>query len=134
MDPVVPPAPDITLTTPAQKTAPGPETAAEAAEKLAAQPATAQLAAAGADDLACTSDDDCGFTRVGPGDCCPTMCNPRVVTKKQAAELEAHIALCHPGPNQCPVPLCRPPQKRTSPSCQAGRCIAKELGSARDEP
>jgi|GEM_PF-1726751 len=118
----------------------GPETAAEAAAQYAAQPASAQpssspqtmaqAAPASAEDLSCTSDDECGFTRVGPADCCPMLCSPRVVTKKLAAALEARIATCHPG--QCPVPSCMPPQKRTAPSCQAGKCTAKVLGPMRE--
>ena len=112
---------------------PGPITAAEAAIENLTKPAAASAPAPATDDTApCTTDDECGFTRVGVTDCCPMMCTPRVVTKKRSAELEARIAVCHPGPNQCPVPSCMPPRSRTAPSCQQGKCVAKNLGSALD--
>lgn len=76
------------------------------------------------DDARCSTDDDCTFTHIAPGACCPMLCEPRAVTKKEAEALDAHVRTCAPG-HQCPVPLCRAPRFSTMPACVQNRCIAK---------
>jgi hypothetical protein len=89
--------------------------------------AVAAAADAGvAEDVPCARDDDCGFTRVAPGACCPMLCTPRVVTRKRAEELEARIPTCT-GKGSCPQPLCRPPLQNLAPVCDAGRCVARTV-------
>ena len=76
---------------------------------------------------ACNHPDECELTRIVDGACCPTLCNPRAVSKVKAAELAAAVKACTPGGSGCPKPLCRPPRVRTEPICQAGRCAVREL-------
>jgi len=76
------------------------------------------------DDAPCSSDADCALTRVSPGECCPMLCEPRVVTAARAAELDQNTDACsHHAP--CPKPLCRPPRTNVVPSCDQGRCVAR---------
>ncbi len=88
-----------------------------------AQPSTAGTAAS-AEDNSCESDADCAFTRVDAGACCPMLCAPRVVSKKQADALLQHVNSCRKG-RLCPEPMCRPPPMALSPSCQDHRCVGK---------
>ena len=86
--------------------------------------------AAVSDDASCATDDDCTSTRLAPGACCPMLCSPRAVTKKEAEALEAHVKSCamtHP----CPQPSCAPPRRMTFPACEKNRCVTKvrEAGS-----
>lgn len=112
------------------------EAAALAAKQSASDPrAPASASAQQSDDSPCTTDADCGLTRVGPSPqaCCPMLCAPRVVTRRRAAELEKNIARCHAG-GECPYPACRQPPREIAPSCQAGRCVGKSVGgSSRDD-
>ena len=79
------------------------------------------------EDAPCAKDDDCGFTMVAMGACCPMLCTPRVVTRKRAEELEARIATCAGKAGSCPQPLCRPPLQNVAPACAAGRCVARTV-------
>jgi len=89
-----------------------------AAAASAADPGTTE-------DAPCGRDDDCAFTRVAQGACCPMLCTPRVVTRKRATELEANLRSCTDGkPESCPHPVCRERGTSIAPACEAGRCVA----------
>src|SRR5712664_2082389 len=80
------------------------------------------------EDGPCGRDEDCAFTRVAPGACCPMLCMPRVVTKKRATELEANLQACTDGkPGSCPRPVCRDRKTSIAPACEAGRCVARTV-------
>jgi len=98
-------------------------TAAEAAASVRHGGAGDGVAAA-AEDSPCASDDDCAFTLVGPGACCPMLCAPRAVTKKAADALEAHVRECSQG-KSCPLPSCAPPRFQTVAACEKNRCVTK---------
>lgn len=76
--------------------------------------------------LTCTSDADCAFTKMADGDCCPSLCQPRVVSKTSAAALEKWAASCaKPKGGECPVPECMPPRATLEPACVSGKCAAR---------
>ena len=100
----------------------GPTSAAGA--QTASAPVAASASSAVDEVSPCTSDADCGFTRVAEGGCCPMLCSPRVVTLKRASLLEKAVAACNKGA-ECPLPLCRPPLQESTPRCQQGKCVAK---------
>jgi hypothetical protein len=101
----------------------------------AQQPGTASALSGSAGDGAqvfdeisgCSTDADCATTRVKAGGCCPTLCAPRVVTRKRAEALEANVAICHEG-KRCPEPLCRPPTTTLLPTCVQNRCVGRSGG------
>jgi hypothetical protein len=99
-------------------------TAAEAAATLCSSGQHGGAGDAAADDGPCAADDDCTFTRIAPGACCPMLCTPRAVTKKGAEAAEAHMKTCARG-HECPQPMCRPPRELTIPACVQSRCVAK---------
>jgi hypothetical protein len=100
-------------------------TASEAAASYAKSQAGAPAATpAAAEDNSCQSDADCAFTRIDAGACCPLRCSPRVVSKKQADALQAHVNSCRKG-QLCPEPMCRPPPFALTPSCQQHQCVGK---------
>lgn len=107
-------------------------TAAEAAAIAAAQShgaaGDAPAAAAGPDDSSCATDADCTFTQLAPGACCPMLCVPRAVTKKESDALDAHARACVLK-HECPQPACRAPRTETYPACVQNKCIAKEAKS-----
>ncbi len=117
-------------------------TALTASEAAASYAQSRQVASAGArssrataapaDDNSCESDADCAFTLIDTGACCPMLCAPRAVSKKQADALQAHVNSCRKG-RQCPHPMCRPPPFATSPSCQEHRCVGKPTGTSRGD-
>ena len=75
--------------------------------------------------LACKTDADCGTTKMADGDCCPSLCQPRVVSKKSAAALKKYATVCRKpeGFDECPVPECAPPQTGLVAACLSGRCV-----------
>ena len=81
------------------------------------------------EEAPCATDEDCAFTRVAPGACCPMLCTPRVVTRKRAEELQAGIVACSGKPGSCPQPLCRPPQQDIAPACRSNRCVARVVST-----
>jgi hypothetical protein len=89
-------------------------------------PATpAPLAPAAPDEISgCATANDCTFTRVAVGACCPFMCTPRVVTKARALELDKNIAVCNGG-NECPQPPCRAPVADFRIACEQQKCVMK---------
>jgi hypothetical protein len=82
------------------------------------------------DDRPCHSDADCTLTRVAPGECCPTLCAGRPVTRRRAQQLEANAQGCAQRHGGCPQPMCRPPESVTVPGCERGRCVAKTVGTS----
>ncbi len=77
--------------------------------------------AATVENAPCATDADCALTNVGPGSCCPMLCQPRAVTKLRADELRDGEAKCA----GCPVPLCRPTGFASLAACAAGKCTVK---------
>lgn len=75
--------------------------------------------------LACTTDDDCAFTAMADGDCCPSLCPPRVVSKTSAEALKKYGAECKKAAGGCPVPECAPPRIEMRGACVSGRCVAR---------
>jgi hypothetical protein len=76
--------------------------------------------------LTCKSDEDCAFTKMADGDCCPSLCQPRVVSKTSAAALEKYATTCaKPGGGECPVPACMPPRTTVEPACVSGKCAGR---------
>jgi hypothetical protein len=72
----------------------------------------------------CTVDADCAVTRVPEGGCCPTLCSPRAVTRREAEALDANVPRCNKSGN-CPEPVCRPPTNEIVPACLQGRCAIR---------
>jgi hypothetical protein len=80
--------------------------------------------------LACTSDTDCAFIKMADGDCCPSLCTPRVVSKASAEALEKYATTCaKPKGRECPVPECMPPRVTTQAACVSGKCVARAAPS-----
>jgi hypothetical protein len=86
-------------------------------------------AAAGA--ASCESDDDCALTLLarGPKECCPSLCTPRAVTRRSAAEASRRAPACA-GANKCPHLSCMPPRRRMEAACLHRRCVARPLPPA----
>ena len=100
----------------APETQPAPEArAAETRPAPEARPAPAAVR-----DSRCTTDADCTLTRVPPGGCCPSLCELRAVTVKQAAALDSAGAVC-----RCAEPQCAPERTQVVPFCQAGSCTGR---------
>jgi hypothetical protein len=76
----------------------------------------------------CATDEDCAFTALADGQCCPSLCPPRPVAKASAYALEEYAAAC-PKHDQCPVPECAPPPMTRVPACVSGRCVARAAAS-----
>ncbi|HEX6838493.1 MAG TPA: hypothetical protein VF334_18075 [Polyangia bacterium] len=74
---------------------------------------------------ACTTDADCAFTKSADGDCCPSLCPPRVVSKRSAEALAKYAKECKKPEGGCPVPECMPPRMQTTAACVSGRCVAR---------
>jgi hypothetical protein len=72
--------------------------------------------------LACSADSDCAVTRFADGECCPMLCQPRVVAKASAEVLAKFGAGCK---TKCAMPACAPPQRLLLPACVAGKCVLK---------
>jgi hypothetical protein len=76
--------------------------------------------------LACAADADCAFTKMTDGACCPTLCQPRVVSKASAEALEKYATTCaKPKGGECPVPECAPPRMTLEPACVSGKCAGR---------
>lgn len=104
----------------AQSVASQARAAPEAPPSEARPPLEARGAPAAAGDLRCTTDADCTLTRIPAGGCCASLCEPRVVTVKQAAALAAAGAAC-----RCAEPQCAPERTQMVPFCQAGSCAGR---------
>jgi hypothetical protein len=111
--------PPVATPAPARAPDPGPSPAAASPERNPAGGGSQ------ADDAPCAKDGDCGETRVPAGGCCPTLCTPRVVTRRRAAALEANAASCNAG-RACAELQCAPQRVHLVPVCQAGRCAGRE--------
>jgi hypothetical protein len=80
--------------------------------------------------LSCKTDADCAFTKMADGDCCPSLCQPRVVSKTSAAALEKYATTCaKPNGGECPVPECMPPRITVEPACVSGKCVGRAAPS-----
>jgi hypothetical protein len=80
--------------------------------------------------LSCKTDADCAPTKMADGDCCPSLCQPRIVSKRSADALAKYGATCEkPGGGQCPVPECAPPQTSVVAACVSGKCEAHAMAS-----
>jgi hypothetical protein len=85
--------------------------------------------------MACKVDDDCALTRMGDGECCPMLCQPRAVAKTSAEALKKYAATCEkPGKaKMCPVPECAPPRFTVEAACVSGKCETRAAaGGSRD--
>jgi len=74
----------------------------------------------------CRTDADCALSRRSPGNCCPSLCEPRPLTR---AEASAEQARCRGHEEPCPGPACPPRQVALEPACVDGRCTVRR-GSA----
>ena len=81
----------------------------------------------------CTTDADCAFTAMADGDCCPSLCQQRAVSKASAAALEKYGAECKKPEGGCPVPECAPPRIDRVPACISGKCVARVAPGPRRE-
>jgi hypothetical protein len=68
----------------------------------------------------CSTDAECGLSRVAAGGCCATLCAPRPVTAHRAAELARAEASCR----GCALPLCAPQPTALRATCSQHRCRA----------
>lgn len=73
----------------------------------------------------CTADADCAFTAMADGECCPTLCPKRVVSKTSAEALGKYAAVCKKPEGGCSVAECAPPRITTVPACVSGKCVAR---------
>ncbi len=73
----------------------------------------------------CTTDADCALTTMADGDCCPTLCPSRGVTRASAEALARYAAECGKPEGGCPVPACTAPRIERTPACVNGRCVAR---------
>lgn len=73
----------------------------------------------------CTTDADCDFTAFADGECCPTLCPKRVVSKTSAAALKKYAAECKKPEGGCAIPECAPPRFTTVPACVSGKCAER---------
>lgn len=105
----------------AQTVAPQARAAPEARPSETRPPLEARGAPAAVGDSRCTTDADCTLTRIPPGGCCSSLCEPRVVTVKQAAALDSAGAAC-----RCAQPQCAPERTQVVPFCQAGSCAGRQ--------
>jgi hypothetical protein len=108
-----------------QPVAGGAMTAAEAAQMAARQGhSAADAGQAEGDASPCSSDADCTLTRHPPGSNCPSLCEPRPVTRAEAGRLERGTTA------RCVMPMCRPPQGQLLPACVQNRCVTKSGGAS----
>jgi len=97
---------------------PGPTAHHARTKKKAAKPPKAATT--------CSTDADCAFTPYTDGGCCPTLCQPRAVTKTSAEALEKYAASCaKQNGRECPELACAPPAIRRQPACISGKCEAR---------
>jgi hypothetical protein len=74
--------------------------------------------------LSCKTDADCAPTKMADGDCCPSLCQPRIVSKTSAEALAKYAATCaKPGGGQCPVAECAPPMTSVVGACVSRKCV-----------
>ncbi len=99
--------------------APVPLAQQAAASQAKAAPEARGAAPAG-DDARCATDADCTLTRIPAGGCCASLCEPRVVTVKQAAALDSGGAAC-----RCAEPQCAPERMQVVAFCRAGSCASR---------
>ena len=92
----------------------------KAAPQARSAPDLRRPAPAAAEDSRCTKDADCTLTRIPAGGCCASLCEPRVVTGKEAAALDASGAAC-----RCAEPQCAPERTQVVAFCQAGSCASR---------
>jgi hypothetical protein len=76
----------------------------------------------------CQTDADCAYTRVpnNEGACCPSLCAPRVVSKKRSMELDAQVLQCAKA-QRCPDPVCRMPPRTIVPACVSNQCVGRVM-------
>lgn len=119
-------APGAPASSSTQPVAGGAMTAAEAAQIAARQGRAGGDGGQAADDTSpCSSDADCTLTRHPPGSNCPSLCEPRPVTRAEADRLERGMASA-----RCVMPMCRPPQGQVLPACVQNRCVTKSGGAS----
>lgn len=70
---------------------------------------------------ACSSNGDCALTPFADGDCCPSLCPQRAVSKTSAEALQRYGATCTRPAAGCAVPECMP--QEAAAACQAGHCV-----------
>ena len=73
----------------------------------------------------CTSDADCALTALAEGAFCPTLCQPRPLSKASAEALEKWAAACAQTRAKCPVVDCAPPRTMREPACVSGKCVVR---------
>ena len=95
--------------------------AQKAAAPQGRSPPEARRAAPAVGDARCTADADCTLTRIPAGGCCASLCEPRAVTAREAAALNAAGAAC-----RCAEPQCAPERMQVVPFCQAGSCASRQ--------
>ncbi len=78
---------------------------------------------------ACTSDADCAFTSFADGECCPSLCPPRVVSKASAEAFDKYAQQCAKPKGGCPATECAPPRMAREPACVSGKCEARAVAS-----
>jgi hypothetical protein len=75
--------------------------------------------------VTCTTDDECAFTTMADGQCCPSLCQPRAVSKASAEALDKYAAVCEKPHGECPVTACAPSRLQRQPACVSGKCVAR---------
>jgi hypothetical protein len=73
---------------------------------------------------ACTGDADCALTAFADGDCCPSLCPGRAVSKRSAEVLAKYGAECTKPATGCVVPECMP--QSLTVACEAGHCVKRQ--------
>jgi hypothetical protein len=71
----------------------------------------------------CKTDADCVLERRPAGDCCESLCEPRVVSRAEQAALEAR---CQGQVARCAMPSCAPQRSISVPVCSGGRCSVRQ--------
>jgi hypothetical protein len=72
---------------------------------------------------ACTTDADCALTPFADGDCCPSLCPQRAVSKQSAEALQKFGGECAKPAKGCVVPECMPME--VTAACAAGHCVKR---------
>jgi hypothetical protein len=91
------------------------------------RPKKASKAAPPTVSLQCAADADCALTTMADGDCCPSLCQPRAVSKKSAEALAKYGAACAKPGGECPALPCAPPPQASLPACVDGRCTIRAV-------